>query len=76
MAPPTAERLAPSRQRLARRIRLLRAVHGWSQDTLAELTGIHRTYISAIEQGRCNVSLETLDKLARAFNATAGELLS
>lgn len=76
MAPSTAERLAPSRQRLARRVRLLRAVHGWSQDTLAELSGIHRTYISTIEQGRCNVSLETLDKLARAFNATAGELLS
>ena len=76
MAPHTAERLAPSRQRLARRIRMLRAVHGWSQDTLAELAGIHRTYISAIEQGRCNVSLETLDKLAWAFNATAGELLS
>lgn len=72
---PAAERLASSRQRLARRIRLLRAVHGWSQDTLAELSGIHRTYISTIERGRCNVSLETLDKLARAFNATAGELL-
>ena len=66
----------PMRQQLGRRIRVLRAVHGWSQETLAELSGIHRTYISNIERARCNVSLDTLDKLARAFNTTAAALLS
>ena len=68
--------ISPTRRQLARRVRVLRAVHGWSQETLAELAGIHRTYISNIERGRCNVGIETLDKLARAFNTTAARLLS
>lgn len=68
--------LTPSRQGLARRVRMLRVVRGWSQETLGELAGIHRTYISAIEQARCNLSLDTLDRLAGAFDATAAELLS
>lgn len=76
MAIPAAERLTPSRCTLALRIRVLRAVRGWSQETLGELAGIHRTYISTIEQARCNVGLDTLDKLARAFNTTAAELLA
>lgn len=76
MTKPVAERLTPSRQRLALRIRVLRAIRGWSQETLGELAGIHRTYISTIEQARGNVSLETLDKLARALDTTAAALLA
>lgn len=64
-----------ARERLARRVRVLRAMHGWSQETLAELAGLHRTYISNIEHARCGIRLETLDKLARAFNTTAAALL-
>lgn len=71
-----AANISPTRQQLARRVRVLRAVQGWSQETLAELAGIHRSYISNIERGRCNVGIETLDKLARTFNTTAAELLS
>ena len=34
-----------ARKILAKRVRLLRAAHGWSQEVLAEISGLHRTYI-------------------------------
>ncbi len=61
---------------LASRLRLLRAVHGWSQETLAELAGLHRTYISSIENEERNVGIDNIERLARAFDITPGELLS
>lgn len=60
---------------LARKVKLLRAARGWSQETLAELAGLHRNYISGVERGRINIGLENLEKLARAFDVPAHELL-
>ena len=60
---------------LARRLRVLRFVRGWSQETLAEVSGLHRTYVSAIERGRCNLSLTSMTKLADALGVTLVELL-
>ena len=39
----------------------------WSQEELAHACGLHRTYISAIEQAKCNVGLDNVEKLALAF---------
>ena len=60
---------------LARRLRVLRFIRGWSQETLAEVSGLHRTYVSAIERGRCNLSLGSMTKLADALGVTVVELL-
>jgi len=60
---------------LARRIRVLRATRSWSQETLAELSGLHRSYISSIERTRRNVSLDNIEKIAHAFQVPIGELL-
>ena len=60
---------------LARRLRALRFVRGWSQERLAELSGLHRTYVSAIERQRCNLSLESMAKLAGALGVGVVELL-
>ena len=38
------------RQVLAQKMRFLRFTRGWSQEVLAELAGLHRTYISQIER--------------------------
>ncbi len=38
-----------TRHLLAQRLRLLRTLRGWSQETLAEQAGLHRTCISGIE---------------------------
>jgi DNA-binding Xre family transcriptional regulator len=51
------------------------SVRGWSQETLAEHAGLHRTYISGIERAERNLGLDNLDKLAQAFGVTVGDLL-
>ncbi len=71
----TLDRLS-ARHLLAKHLRLLRVSHGWSQDTLAELAGLHRTYISGIERERRNVGLDNLERLAQAFGLTIGEIFT
>jgi transcriptional regulator with XRE-family HTH domain len=60
---------------LQRNLRALRVARGWSQEVMAEKCGLHRTYIGAIERGERNVTLRTLQALARAFDVTAAELI-
>ena len=61
--------------RLATRVRVLRAQHRWNQETLAELAGVHRTYISQIERGEINIGVASLAKIAQAFTVTMGDLV-
>ena len=65
----------PVLQRLALRVRVLRAQHRWNQETLAELAGIHRTTIGQIERGTLNVGVASLAKLAQAFAVPMGALV-
>ena len=60
---------------LGRRIRVLRAEHGWSQETLSALTGLHRTYLSQVERGSLHISVVQLAKIARAFDLRPGVLI-
>lgn len=64
----------PARAILARKLRLLRFLRGWSQMTLADASGLHRTYISAVERGRRNVSLDNIEKLADGLGVPITEL--
>lgn len=45
-------------------LKKIRTDAGLSQERLAELTGLHRTYISFLERGLRNPSLETINKIA------------
>ncbi|MBI5189140.1 MAG: helix-turn-helix transcriptional regulator [Nitrospirae bacterium] len=56
------------------RIRQLRKARELSQEKLAELANLHSTYISGIEGGKRNVSLENIGKLAKALNVSIEEL--
>jgi two-component system, response regulator len=56
-------------------VRSLRYRLGISQEVLAERAGLHRTYIAGIEGGTRNVTLKSLDKLARALQVTPATLL-
>lgn len=64
-----------SREVLATNLRHLRAERGLSQEALADLAGLHRTYVGSIERAERNVSLDNIDKLSRALNVKTDELL-
>ena len=65
-----------ARMRLARRIRLLRTRRGWSQEVLAELSGLNRSYIGAIERGEHNIGLDNIERIARALEVPVDRLLA
>lgn len=49
-------------------VRSYRTKNGFSQEKLAELCGLHRTYISDIECFRRSISLDNIQKIANALN--------
>ncbi|MGS0765679.1 helix-turn-helix domain-containing protein [Syntrophomonas curvata] len=55
-------------------VRTIRLSMGISQEELAFLCGLHRTYISDIERGTRNVSLENIAKIARALGVSPKDL--
>lgn len=54
-------------------LKLQRKMRGLSQEKLAMLSGLHRTYIAGIETARRNVSLKNIEKLALALEISAVE---
>lgn len=46
---------------------------GWSQEYLAEMTGLHRTYISQLERGLKSPSVRVLNHITNALNLTMSE---
>lgn len=61
---------------LAENIKNFRREKGVSQEELAELCGLHRTYIGSVERHERNVTLSTLEVLASTFGVTVPELLT
>ena len=55
-------------------VRAIRQNKKISQEELGDLCGLHRTYISDIELGKRNVSLENIDKIAHALQVKKSEL--
>ena len=51
-----------------KKIKQIRLKQGLSQEALADISGLHRTYISNIENGNRNVSIKNVEKLAKALN--------
>lgn len=63
------------RRRLASNLQKLRRAKNLSQEAFADEAGMHRTYISDIERGARNPTVEVVDRLARALGVKMGDLL-
>lgn len=61
--------------RFGMRVRDCRKARGLSQEQLAELAGLHRTYIGMIERAEKNITLCNIGKLANALQVDLCELL-
>lgn len=61
---------------LSENIRFLRSQKGISQEELAELCGIHRTYVGSVERGERNVTLSSLELFASALDISVPKLLT
>jgi transcriptional regulator with XRE-family HTH domain len=56
-------------------VRRIRTQAGLSQEELAYRAKLHRTYISSVERGERNVSLENILAIAEALKVPPGDLL-
>ncbi len=55
-------------KKLGERIKQLRKEANISQEKLAELAGLDRTYINSVENGRRNISIINIERIAKAFD--------
>ncbi|MBP3329369.1 MAG: helix-turn-helix transcriptional regulator [Clostridia bacterium] len=59
---------------IGQRIRNHRTRLGLSQEKLAELSGVHHTYIGQLERGEKNATLESIEKISKALNVSLSKL--
>lgn len=59
---------------LGARIRELRKNLGWSQERLAEACGMHWTYIGQVERGERNLTLHSIQAIAKALKIKISDL--
>ena len=63
------------RTRLARNVRTLRIAADISQEAFADMVGVHRVYMSGIERGKRNPSIDVVERIAIALAVEPGRLL-
>lgn len=76
---PSKELRKPSKQitaTLGENLRAFRLARRISQEELADICNLHRTYIGSVERGERNVTLSTLEVLAQAVGVSVPSLLT
>lgn len=61
---------------VGKRVKELRNNMGISQEELADLAGLDRTYITSVECGRRNISIVNIEKLAKALKVSLSEFFT
>jgi transcriptional regulator with XRE-family HTH domain len=59
----------------AARLREERLGKGLSQESLADLAGLHRTYVGSVERSERNISIDSMERLAKAVGVDVADLL-
>ena len=62
------------RRAFGARLREIRLDLGWSQERLAEEATLHRTYVSSVERGQRNLSLDNIYAVADALGVDVSDL--
>lgn len=70
-----ATNVSKTRLLFARNIKRQREAMGLSQEALAERANLHRTYVSSVERGERNISIDNIDRIAKALEAKPSDLL-
>ena len=63
------------KQKFGKRLKELRLQKGLSQEALANIADLDRTYIPSIEKGERNVSITVMEKLAKALGVEINKLI-
>lgn len=61
--------------RIGQTIRKLRLEKGWSQEKLAEVSRVDRSYLGKVERGVINISVLTLCDIAKALDKEIKEIM-
>ncbi len=64
-----------ARIRLAANLRAARAAQGISQEALADRAGVDRTFVGSVERRERNISLDNIERLAKALGLDVADLL-
>jgi len=64
-----------ARRIFAQKLRQIRQIKGLSQEELADIAGLHRTYVGSVERSERNVSIDNMERLANALEVDITELL-
>jgi transcriptional regulator with XRE-family HTH domain len=75
MPAPASQRAREVMQQLGGNLQRLRVKQGWTQERLAEVTGLDLSYTQRVERGQINVTLGTLVTFADALGVPPGALL-
>ena len=59
----------------AQNLRKFRTLRKLSQEDLAELADLHRTYIGSVERGERNISIDNMERLAKALGLRVLDLV-
>ena len=70
------ENISKSRIIFAKNLRKFRLAKNLSQEDLADLANLHRTYVGSVERGERNISIDNMEQLAAALGCTLLELLT
>jgi transcriptional regulator with XRE-family HTH domain len=67
--------LLNARQRFAANLKEQRLAKGLSQEDLADLCGLHRTYVGSVERGERNISIDNMERLALSLDVSLEKLI-
>jgi transcriptional regulator with XRE-family HTH domain len=62
-------------KRIGQRVRAFREKRNISQEELADICGLHRTYVGSVERGERNLTVTSLQTLAKGLRVTMAEIV-